>query len=279
MFWKVTISQVNHLLRKKEAICVFCILFAMIIYNFLSNVFLFQGIDVVEMYHPMKLMILSYNRINYNADITLLLIQIYPLLVVCPAGFSLAKEYQLGEHVYLSSRIGTNTYKSSKFVAAFLTTAIVFALPLLMELVLNCISFPMNAVGDLTNWSCYDSDYLQGVQNYFISGLYIKNPYLYAFVGILLFGIISGLLGASVVVFSSFFKVKYNVFLFLPSFIMLNLTVILTTESSPFSFRWYDYLLLFNEREKNNLFFCIIILVLALFGTVGSFISSRRDCI
>lgn len=279
MFWKTTISQVIYLLRKKEAIFVFCILFFMVIANFVSNVITFQGMDVLEMYHPMKLMLISYNRLNYSSDNTLLFLQLYPFLVTCPAGFSLAKEYQLGEHVYLSARLGNSTYKRSKFVAAFLATTIVFTVPLLMEFLLNCVSFPRNAMGDLTNFCYYDTTYQQWVQQYFMSELYMKNSYLYALVGIFLFGIVSGFLGVFVVVFSSFFKIKYNVFLFLPPVILLNFSSMLTTEQSSFSTRWYDYLLLFNETPKNDYFFYCVLLGFLVLGIISSFISSRKDCL
>lgn len=97
MFWKATISQVKTLLRKKAAMGVFCILLAMVLINFISNVLAFQGTDIAEMYHPMKLMLLSYNRVNFNSTATLQLIQIYPLLVVCPAGFVLQRSINWGK--------------------------------------------------------------------------------------------------------------------------------------------------------------------------------------
>lgn len=76
MFWRTTISQTGYLLRKKNAVIVFYILLAMVLFNFISNVVAFQGRDVLNMYQPMKLLLLSYNRTNYNADMTILLIQV-----------------------------------------------------------------------------------------------------------------------------------------------------------------------------------------------------------
>lgn len=74
------------MLKQKSATLVFYALLIMVLLNFLSNVLKFQGSDVIEMIHPVKLLLLSYNRVNYNADATLLLVQLFPLLVVCPAG-------------------------------------------------------------------------------------------------------------------------------------------------------------------------------------------------
>ena len=168
MLFRATISQTVFMLKKKESVCVFYILFFIIIINFISNVIYFQGRDIVEMYHPMKLLLLSYNRTYLNATNTLLLIQLYPLLVVCPAGFSLVGEYQLGTNIFLVSRLGNFTYQVSKYLSAFLTTMIVFTVPFLLEIILNCLSFPLSATGDLSNISIYDSAYRMSVNHYFI---------------------------------------------------------------------------------------------------------------
>ncbi len=279
MFLKFVFTQVANMLKKKEAMFAFLILFAMVIYTFISNVLEFQGMDVAEMYHPMKLMLVSYNRVANDADMTALFIQLYPFLIVLPAGFGLSKEYQLGEHVYLSARLGNRTYKLSKILASFLATAIVFTVPFLMEFLLNCVSFPLDAAGDLSNWPVYDEQYLEGVGNYFMGGLYEANPYIYALVGILLFGLASGLLGAATVVISSLIRVKYNIFLFLPSLILLNLPLMLPADNLPFSVQWYDYLLLFDEEAKSGIFFAIAAAILLVFVAVGSVVSSRKDCL
>lgn len=279
MFWKAAISQTKALLRKREAIGVFCVLLAMVLYNFISNVLIFQGRDVLEMYHPMKLLLLSYNRSSFNADAILQLIQLYPLLVVCPAGFCLAKEYQLGENVYVSARLGIPKYKWSKIVAAFFTTAIVFSVPFLIEMVLNCISFPLNATGDLSNMGCYNGEYLEWMHRYLMSGLCIKNPYLYTVTGILIFGAVSGILGAFTVAVSSLIKVKYNVFLFLPVFLLLNLLRMFMKEDVPFEDSWYNYLLLFDETIKSPVSFVVIIGILLTFIIAATAISSRKDCL
>ena len=279
MFLKIVIAQVIDLLKKKEAALAFMILLGMVIYTFIGNVLEFQGMDAAEMYHPMKLMLLSYNRTDYAADMTALFMQLYPFLIVLPAGFSLSREYQLGEHVYLSARLGNRVYKLSKVFAAFLTTGIVFTIPFLMEFLLNCVSFPLNAVRDLSNWSVYDEQYLERVGNYFMGGLYEANPYIYALAGVLLFGLVSGLLGAATVVISSLIKVKYNIFLFLPSLILLNLPLMLPTDNMQFSPQWYDYLLLFNEEVKSGMFFAIAVAALLAFVAIGFLASSRKDCL
>lgn len=278
MLWKAAISQTKNLLKRKEAIFTFYILLIMVLVNFLGNVLAFQGSDVVEMYHPMKLLFLSYNITNYNASGTLLLIQLYPILVVCPAGFALSKEYQLGVNVYMSSRMGIRSYKISKLLTAFLTTMLIFTIPFLLEVVLNCISFPLSAKGDLSNWGYYNSFFIEWVHNYFMSDFYLKYPFLYAITGIIIFGAVSGVLGAFTVAVSSVIKVKYNIFLFFPVVLLLNATIIFQKKGAP-SILWYDFLFLFNEVKKNVVFFAMGIISLLLFIVIAGAVSSRKDCL
>ena len=252
MIFKATISQTNFLLKKREAICVFYILLIMVFINFVGNVLYFQGMDIVEMIQPMKLLLLSFDRTNLNATNTLLLIQLYPLLVVFPAGFSLARDYQLGTRVFLVSRLGNATYQISKYLSVFLATMIIFTVPFLLEIILNCISFPMSAAGNLSNLSMYDGAYRNAVDKYLMKGIYLYSPYLYAVIGTLFFGAVSGLFGVFTAAVSSLIRVKYNVFFFLPVFILLNLTTIFAgrfPKEAP-SIKWYDYILLFDDEGK-----------------------------
>ena len=281
MIFKATMAQTAFMLKKKESVCVFFILFFMVLINFIGNVLYFQGRDVVEMYHPMKLLLLSYNRTNLNGTNTLLLIQLYPILVVCPAGFSLAREYQRGTRMFLVSRLGNDTYHVSKYLSAFLTTMIIFTVPFLMEIILNYVSFPRSAIGDLWNASMYDDTYRNSVNQYLMKSIYLYSPYLYAVLGTLFWGVFSGLLGVFTTAISSIIKVKYNVFLFLPVYAVLSLTTILASRfprEVP-SIKWYDYVLLFNDEVKfPPLLFASIALLVLIFIDVAR-AGGRKDCL
>lgn len=185
---------------------------------------------------------------------------------------------QTGENVYMSARLGGKGYKYSKITAAFLATAIIFCVPFLIEIALNCIGFPLQATGDFSNWGYYEKSFAEAVHNYLLSGFYLWAPYLYAVVGMLLFGVLLGLLGAFTVAFSSVVRVKYNVFLFLPVFLLLNLSAMLSPSEGA-SFRWYDMLLIFNEREKNIVVFVTGLLAILIFSVAATLISSRKDCL
>ena len=71
-------TQTAYLLFSKGAMITFALLLALVLMNFIGNVTEFRGYDRVEMYHPMKMLLLSYNRTYYNADLALVLIQLVP---------------------------------------------------------------------------------------------------------------------------------------------------------------------------------------------------------
>lgn len=128
----------------------------------------------------MKLLALSLNKVYFSANIQLLIVMIYPILVAVPAGFSYTKEQQTKEEVYMIYRLGKNRYLQSKLWASFFTTTIVFTVPFMLEILMNMLSFPMNAIRDLSNLSIYNTDYATMVHNYIGSAIYIASPGLYA---------------------------------------------------------------------------------------------------
>lgn len=281
MIIKATMAQTKLILKRKEAICVFYALLIMVLANFIGNVLDFQGSYVSNMCHPMRLLLLSYDMTDWSADGILLFIQVYPLLVACAAGFSLAGEYRRGTQVFLVSRLGNRSYYVSKYLAVFLATMIIFSAPFLLEILLNCVSFPLSATGNLANEAYYSYEYRDAVEHYLMKGLFLYSPYLYAIVGTLFFGAVSGLLGVFTAAVSSLIRVKYMVFLFLPVFVGLNLLSIVGSRfprEAP-SILWYDYLLLFDDQEKSPVFLAAGLFVLILFSVTAACISGKRDCL
>lgn len=117
---KIIKHQTSFILRQNITLVVFFILLSIVFLNFGSNVLAFQGRDVIEMYHPAKLLALSYDQVYNNMDIMLLLIQLYPILIVCPAGFTLLSEKKRKTDCLLIARIGGTQYYLGKTIAAFL---------------------------------------------------------------------------------------------------------------------------------------------------------------
>ena len=271
---KAVRTQIKFLMGQKSAILVFSVLMVVMLRNFTENVLTFRGYDVISMYHPMKLLTLSFNKTIYNAESAIILIQIVPLLLCLPAALSLAKEQLTGQSVLMVARLGQKVYLWSKVISVFLVTAIVFTLPFLLEIILNCISFPLNATGDFYNLNAYEERLLASETLYQLPWLYQFSPYLYAVVCTMLFGVFVGILAAATITLSALVKVRFRVLLLLPSFLLLQLTLYLGGEGTT---NWYNYTLFFNDVNRNTTFFAVLMGTLVTFILVGTTIASRKD--
>lgn len=276
---KIIKHQTLFMLRQNIALIVFYILLAIVFLNFGSNVLTFQGRDIIDMYHPAKMLVLSYDQVYDNMDIMLLLIQLYPILIVCPAGFTLLSEKKRKTDCVLITRIGSIQYYLGKTIAAFFVTMIVFTIPFLIEFGLNCVSFPLAASGDFVDLNCYSPDYIELTSNYMYSTLFHMNSYLYTFVGILFWGITSGIIGMFTVALSGIISFRFKILLFLPVYILLNIPAYMPqiTDKLPFVVNWYNYIFLFDDHVKNNAFFISFLIMLFIISIVCSVIKGRGD--
>ena len=276
MYFKATRAQIKLLLFQWGALLAFGLLLALMLNNFVENVLEHQGTEVVLMYHPMKLLSLSHDKTNYKADTMMLLVQLVPLLICIPAALSLAKEQHTGASVLMASRLGSRTYLFSKVTAVFVVTTLVFSLPFLLEIVLNCFSFPLKATGDLANWTIYDDEYIQTTQHFLLYPLYRLSPYLYAVVETIRFGATMGLLAAATLTLSALVRVKFRVLLLLPPFLLLQLSAYLS-QSQYFDVYWANYVTLFHGEARDDLVLFIAVAVLLAFVILGTLCASKKD--
>lgn len=275
MFFHTTWTNIKFLLNKKSVRFTFLALFLVMLLNFISNVLDFRGYDVISMYHPMKILSLSYNRTVYKADTALLIVQLLPIIVACPAGLSMAVDKGTGAETMLISRLGRKMYITSKIIAIVIVTAIVFTVPFLMEIVLNCLSFPLAATADLTNMDAYSEEYLRATANYIFPALYNVAPYLYAVLGTLCFGLFAGILAGFTASVSLLVRVKFKVFLLLPVFILLYISDSFKAKE----LKWYNYALLFSDTPKSITFLIVSCALLVSFCVFAVWYSCKRDCL
>lgn len=275
MFVRTTWNHVKFLLGKTSSKITFFVLFLVMLLNFVLNVLYFRGYDVIEMYHPMNILSLSYDRTSLNADAALLLVQLLPLLVGWPAGLALAADRGIGADTMLVARLGRKLYVTSKLTAVFIATAIVFSVPFLLEIVLNCLSFPLTATGNLAGIDVFDSDYAEMLGNYLCPWLYRFSPYLAAVLGTIGFGLFAGLLACVTASLSLFVRIRFRVFLLLPVFILLYAI----NSSEDLERKWYTYLLFFNEQPKNTLYWLSICAALVCFCLLAAWYGCRKDCL
>ncbi len=272
MYGRATRAQIRALMGGRMFMLVFAVLLALMLSNFTENVLAFRGYDVISMYHPMKLLTLSFNKTNYRADSAGLLVQVVPLLVCLPAALNLDRERRTGQATVMISRLGSRVYLWSKVTAVFVVTTVAFSLPFLLEIPLNCVSFPLKATGDFYNQNAYER--LAREALYQLSWLYRLSPYLYAAVGALSFGAFAGLLAAATTTLSALVQVKFRVMLLLPAFLLLQLTLYLGENGSE---SWYLPVMFFNDSLPGTPCFPILVCGLLLFTAAGTCIAARRD--
>jgi hypothetical protein len=278
---KIICDQIKFQLKQWGAIAAFYILLILVLINFSGNVFSYYGQEILEMIHPMKLLSLSYNLVYQKAGALLMLIQLYPILVCIPAGLSLAREQKFGLDTLIVARIGSSRYHLYKLISTFFTTFIVFSVPFLIEILLNCLAFPLNAQGDLSNFDIYNPRYISMVKNYMFSKLYLFSPYVYAAIGTLLWGVFSGILSSLTIAISSIVKFKYRISLLLPVFLLLNASVYLShiLEAAGFEIEWYHYVLIFDDSVKNYIYWGVIMVIITILSVSGTILGGKKDCI
>ena len=264
MLYKSVKAQILFLLRQWSVQLVFFILLSLNLLNFVDNLKGLYGYDVYNIYHPAKMLLLSMNKSYYDATSVMFFIQIYPLLIALPATLSLTTEDKHRTSVYIVSRSTPVAYKLGKWIAVFAVTTLVFALPSLLELVLNVLVFPLSADNDPLSTGLFSPTYYEIIHNYLFCDLYIISPYLYAVVSILFFGCCSGVLAVFSMSLASVFPLKFRVLYLLPPYILLAAydSIIQKFSTDPTQHSWRQYLLLHTIYPKE--IFCLLIILALL---------------
>lgn len=271
---KLILKQTRYMLFSKFSLATFFAILTIVFINYISNLVQFHGHDVATMVHPMKLLLLSYSNTSVNPEVATIFVQVVPILICLPAGLSYTKDIKTGEVNLIVSRIGTKKYMVTKILSTVLTTTIVFSIPFLIEIFLNCLAFPLDATGDPSNFGVYSPEYLERVQNYQLKELFFLSPYVYSVVCTIIFGFFMGLIAGATMIMSTYIKVKYDALLLLPSFLLFESTLYL---EQSFHISWYKYFMFFNHVYRNSFFaYTIIILLLALYS-VRIITASRLD--
>jgi len=262
---KDIIQKTCFLLRRKTAVLTLAVMMGLVLMQFANNLSAFRGLDVKDMLPNTELGLLSLQV--FALDPALMLVQVYPLLVTLPAGLIFADNRSCGIEISEVSRIGRKKYVASRLCACFLATAIVFTLPLLIELLVNLICFPSDT--GYYSGSVFEAETIDRIRRFLFYRLYVSHPVLYVFLLTLLFGICSGIFGAMSAGISLLFRSKFKLMYFIPMFVLLNGSAALIkviVNNNKIALSWADYLFLYTSRRKSVpvLFLTIILLVLFL---------------
>jgi len=156
---------------------------------------------------------------------------IYPFLIVLPFSTSYIDDYRNQLLPVYISRSSRKDYYVSKLIAAFVGTAVIIAVPFLLNLILCNVFLPHNYNTWFAEYQM--GDYYRGLLGTnllyhtayhelpFLK-VYLFSPLFYNIMYLLFFSLFSGLLG-SFVLSLSFWARKSKIMLFVPTFIIIQL--------------------------------------------------------
>ncbi len=100
---------------------------------------------------------------NYASDLWAYIAQIFPFLIVLPYGLSYIKENKSGVTLYVQSRGTRKHYYYGQLIACFIGTALVILIPLLLNILLNSLLFPVNGNDYISTSNVYDYNWANSI--------------------------------------------------------------------------------------------------------------------
>lgn len=131
---------------------------------------------------------------------------VFPFLIVLPYSFSFMRESKSGVLFYVQTRGDRKTYYYSQMIVCFLGTALVFLIPLCLNILLNSILFPVNGNDYISSYHRYDANWSNMImgegfyrptlfRGIIFKGLAIYHPQLYNLLYAVWLSVSSGVMG------------------------------------------------------------------------------------
>lgn len=283
------IAQVRLMVSTKTFKAAFSLVFVLAISSYLYHVFEFRNTDITQMKSSSALFML-----NDTSRLLRYFETLFPVVVVFPFVFSYADDTSLNMFPYLLSRQGKKSYYISKYMTTIIGAFMIIFIPLLLNLILTTITFPLN---NNTYWGGYNSLNYEGIIlgtsraiNTKYSGLpfvrvFFFSPIAYNLVFLFISSLFASSLASFTFAFSMFFK-KYKVILLLPAFLLLKLFKIIdaynyakaTTGSNYINYNFMSYIEVSGYTiGKYYFLFLILMIILFLVGYVSVEYRIRRN--
>lgn len=156
-----------------------------------------------------------------------------PLLVALPYGWSLVDEMKSTYTKNVLIRVKRREYFISKYIAQFVTGAVVIMIPLSISIILTSMFLPAIPMESIYPYGTMGQECMW-------SDIYYTHPYLYMIMYVILDGIFAGLISTMCTAIAMYFKSKITVVI-APFIIMLIIdyideTFLLDGEYSPIKF-------------------------------------------
>ena len=152
---------------------------------------------------------------------------LFPILAVLPFADTFFEEREQKTVEFCITRQSNNSYYFSKMLAVFISGFLIAVIPLLINYLLNFISFPLNSMIDATNFSKIQSGiYSSAIDTALFPEIFAKNIYLYNLIYLAVTSVTSGMIAVVVYQLSFFYK-KSRVFLLISFFVVYNIAMLI----------------------------------------------------
>lgn len=173
---------------------------------------------------------------------------VFPFIIVLPYSFSFLNENKSGVACYVQTRGGRKHYYYSQLITCFLGTAVIFFIPLLFNILLNSILFPINGNDYVSTYNAYDRNWVTTIlgrgfyretlfQGYVFKKVAIVHPQLYNLLYAVWTSVASGIMGMFAYSVSIILQ-KNTISLFIANFLFFSIFTVLdriSEESNLFS--------------------------------------------
>ena len=264
--------QMQEMLRKKTVVCTFFIVLAFVMVNFYSNVNMYSKVQyVTQMYDPYKLFTLS----DWSASGYFMMIYL-PILVVFPTACSYLTDRDTKVKIYIESRVGKRNYWYGKWICVFFTTFFIFAIPFLMEIMLNILCFDVSSVGDPSNFSYIRT--IETENQYMFSTLWLNSKVWYSVVMGFLWAIVNGIFAVFNFSITTLPFFKYKIFTFFPIYILFYcISGVSQFFKWEFTTNYFFIMRLFQIQEKNYVVYGVFLLLLLFLSLIFIHIKIKKD--
>lgn len=217
------ITQFKLMLKRKSFIITLSVMILYSVFVFIFNCIMYFNDDITSV-KAAKYMFLGSDFANTPFVIFSLL---FPIVVALPFSDTFFEERKNRTSEFCIMRESNNTYYYSKMITVFFSGFLVISIPLLVNMLLNFIAFPLDSSIDATNFSYINSSLFGAVmETGLFQTLFAQNMYLYNLVYLFFASINGGLIAVSTYQFSFFYK-KSRIFLICSFFIAYHFITIL----------------------------------------------------
>lgn len=225
MFLSSIRVQIRVAFRRREFQIAFAIACAYACFAFIYTLLEFRNTDISLIKDANQSVCFSqFNELWFFFSL------IYPFLIVLPCATSFVEDYRNRLLPAYISRTSKSIYYLSKLFACLFSTALVFFIPFLMNIVLCNAFLPHNGN---TWFGEYQMDnycqqllgtniiYRTGHSGLILLKVFLTSPLLYSVCFLIIFSLFSGILAASILGISLIFK-KSIIVLFVPLFVLIR---------------------------------------------------------